>query len=53
MGTVDRSDQKASYHVNAHKITKLWKKGFFHMLEVAFVNATINLKALASRTAKI
>ncbi len=41
MGGVDRSDQKASYHVNAHKTTKWWKKGFFHMLEVSFVNATI------------
>ena len=60
MGCVERSDQKASYHLNAHKTMKFvedWKfveGDYFHMLEVAFVNATMmNFQALSSRTANI
>ena len=41
MGGVDRADQKAAYFVNQHCNAKWWKKVFFHMLEVAIVNATI------------
>ena len=41
MGGVDQTDQKACYGVNLHRNSKWWKKAFFHMLEVALVNAGV------------
>ena len=45
MGGVDRADQKASYGLNFHRNLKWWKKAFFHMLQVAVVNAGVIFKA--------
>ena len=39
--------------MNAHKTMKWWKKGFFHVLEVAFVNASIIYKRLHPEIRKL
>ena len=41
MGGVDKSDQLISYHRLLRKTVKYWKAAFFHLLDVAIVNAHI------------
>jgi hypothetical protein len=38
---VDRSDQMLSYYTFARKTVKWWKKLFFHLFDLAAVNAHI------------
>ena len=45
MGGVDHADQKASYGLYLHRNLKWWKKAFFHMLQLAVVNAGVIYKA--------
>ena len=41
MGGVDKADQFLSYYGYNHRTLKWWKRGFFHLLDVAMVNAYI------------
>ena len=41
MGGVDKSDQLLSYYPFTHRTLKWWKRAFFHLLELAMVNAYI------------
>lgn len=38
---VDRSDQMLSYYLFERKMIKWWKKHFFHLFDLAVVNAHI------------
>ena len=41
MGGVDKSDQYISYHKVLRKTVKYWKTTFFHLIDIAIVNAHI------------
>ena len=41
MGGVDRGDQLVVYYAFSHATKKWWKRAFFHLMEVAMVNAYI------------
>ena len=41
MGGVDKSDQLVLYYGYAHRSIKWWKRVFFHILDLALVNAHI------------
>ena len=41
MGGVDNGDQLLSYYEYSHRTLKWWRRGFFHLLDVAIVNAYI------------
>ena len=41
MGGVDKSDQLLSYYGFCHRTFKWWRRAFFHLLDVAVVNAYI------------
>ena len=50
MGGVDKSDQYLSYHNVLRKTVRYWKTLFYHMIDVAVVNAFVlyNILALLS-----
>ena len=41
MGGVDKSDQLLSYYGFSHRTVKWWRRAFYHLLDVASVNAFI------------
>ena len=41
MGGVDKADQLLSYYGFSHRTAKWWRRAFFHLIEVAVVNAFI------------
>ena len=41
MGGVDKSDQLLSYYGFSHRTLKWWRRAFFHLLDLAIVNAYI------------
>ena len=41
MGGVDKSDQLLSYYGFAHRTVKWWRQAFFHLVDLAVVNAYI------------
>ena len=41
MGGVDKSDQLLSYYGLSHRTVKWWRRAFFHLLDLAIVNAYI------------
>ena len=41
MGGVDTGDQLLSYYGFSHRTLKWWRRAFFHLIEVAIVNAYI------------
>lgn len=41
MGGVDKSDQLLSYYGFAHRTVKWWRRAFFHLVDLAVVNAYI------------
>ena len=41
MGGVDNGDQLLSYYGYSHRTLKWWRRGFFHLVDVAIVNAYI------------
>ena len=41
MGGVDKGDQLLSYYGFTHRTVKWWRRAFFHLLDVAIVNAYI------------
>ena len=41
MGGVDKSDQLLSYYGFSHRTVKWWRRAFYHLLDVANVNAYI------------
>ena len=41
MGGVDKGDQLASYYGFYHRSMKWWRRAFFHLIDVAIVNAYI------------
>ena len=45
MGGVDKADQLVLYYGYAHRAMKWWKRVFFHMLDLALVNAHILFNA--------
>jgi len=47
--SVDRSDQMLSYYTFARKTVKWWKKLFFHLFDLAVVNAHILHKKIKQR----
>ena len=51
MNGVDRHDQLTSYYGFSHRSKKWWKRGFFHLIEMAIVNAYI-LYALHTKQVK-
>ena len=51
MNGVDRHDQLTSYYGFSHRSKKWWKRGFFHLIEMAIVNAHI-LYALHTKQVK-
>lgn len=48
MGGVDKSDQLLTYYTFQHRTSKWWKRAFFHLLNVAYVNAYIIYKETPS-----
>ncbi len=41
MGGVDKSDQLLSYYGYSHRTLKWWRRAFFHLFDLAIVNAYI------------
>ena len=41
MGGVDKSDQLLSYYGFSHRTVKWWRRAFFHLIDLAVVNAYI------------
>ena len=41
MGGVDKPDQYLAYHNVLHKTVRYWKTLFYHMIDVAVVNAFV------------
>ena len=41
MGGVDKSDQLSSYYGFCHRTVKWWRWGFFHLRDMAVVNAYV------------
>ena len=41
MGGVDKSDQLLSYYGFSHRTVKWWRRAFFHLIDLAIVNAYI------------
>ncbi len=44
MGGVDKSDQLLSYYGFSHRTVKWWRQAFFHLLDMAIVNAYIHYR---------
>ena len=44
MGGMDKADQLLSYYGFSHRMVKWWRRTFYHLLEVAIVNAYIMYK---------
>ena len=51
MGGVDKSDQLLSYYGFCHRTVKWWRRGFFHLLDMAVVNAYV-LYTLSEHTGR-
>ena len=41
MGGVDKSDQLLSYYGFSHRTVKWWRRGFFHLIDLAVVNSYV------------
>ena len=41
MGGVDKSDQLLSYYGFSHRTVKWWRRGFFHLIDLAVVNSCV------------
>ena len=57
IGGVDKSDQLLLYYGFSHRTVKWWRRAFFHLLDLAIVNAYIlysnstpHLRAIQNRT---
>ena len=51
MGGVDKGDQLLSYYGFSHRTVKWWRRAFFHLIDVAIVNAYI-LYTLSEQTSR-
>ena len=50
MGGVDKSDQLVLYYGYSHRSQKWWKRVFFHLLDLAIVNASILYNTVAEKS---